>query len=315
MNKRSKVVRVQKLVLLFFYTGMLALCSCMDAIIDEELAREEDELIQQYLIDHEIDAVPTTSGLYYIETEEGDSTQPELDDYILIEFTGRSLRDNIMFATTDYSYAFANSIYSEDILYGPRKTMVNNLRYDGLKEGIQIMKEGGSAQLILPSYLAEKDYEPLIYEVTLLKVIKDPATYEQKLLDEYLKLLSITLNWRDDNSILTPKNGIYYIETEAGTKKMISEGDSITIAYEGKLLDGRVFDSYTEEKPLGLNITADFSLIPGFLQGIKLMSEGSSGILIIPYDMAYGIEGKDKKIPPYSTLVYNIKILNVFEQK
>ncbi|MBN1180713.1 MAG: FKBP-type peptidyl-prolyl cis-trans isomerase [Bacteroidales bacterium] len=310
MDSKKTRLNFKNLLGFILFIFLAIQTSCIKDIVDEELANEENKLIQQYIEDHEIDVTPMSSGLYYIEIEEGDSIQPVPGNYILIEFTGRYLKNEEIFATTDLNTAIANGIYSDDILYGPRKTLIDNLRYIGLIEGVSMMKEGGRAQLILPSYLAENDYVPLIYDVSLNKVIEDPEAYEDMMLEEYL-LSYNGPGW--DSSDNTPKrNEIIYFENNAGKGPNIIEGDSISIAYEGKLLDGRVFEFYSQDEPLNLKISRENISISGFLEGIQLMNEGASGTLIIPYDLAYGAEGKDKKIPPYSTLVYNLTILKIY---
>ncbi|MCL1835945.1 MAG: FKBP-type peptidyl-prolyl cis-trans isomerase [Treponema sp.] len=105
--------------------------------------------------------------------------------------------------------------------------------------------------------------------------------------------------------------------TESGLQyEVITEGDGpkpdpidmVRVHYEGTLLDGSVFDSsYARGEP------AEFSLmmvIPGWTEGLQLMSVGSKYRLFIPSDLAYGPQGRPQ-IPPYSTLIFEVELLDI----
>ena len=85
--------------------------------------------------------------------------------------------------------------------------------------------------------------------------------------------------------------------------------DQVRCHYEGKLIDGTVFDSsYKRGEPavFGLN-----QVIAGWTEGVQLMKEGGKHRLYIPYLLGYGERGAGSSIPPYSTLVFDIELLNV----
>ena len=99
--------------------------------------------------------------------------------------------------------------------------------------------------------------------------------------------------------------------------KVLSEGsgrspkatDTVRCHYEGRLLDGSVFDSsYQRGEP------ADFGLnqvIAGWTEGVQLMKEGAKYRFFIPYLLAYGERGAGSSIPPYSTLVFDVELIKV----
>jgi FKBP-type peptidyl-prolyl cis-trans isomerase len=84
--------------------------------------------------------------------------------------------------------------------------------------------------------------------------------------------------------------------------------DTVRVNYEGSLSNGTVFDSsYTRGEP------AEFPLngvIPGWTEGIQLMSEGGIYRFYIPSEMAYGSRGTPQ-IPPYSPLIFKVELLNI----
>ncbi|MDO3388680.1 FKBP-type peptidyl-prolyl cis-trans isomerase [Gilvimarinus sp. SDUM040013] len=103
-------------------------------------------------------------------------------------------------------------------------------------------------------------------------------------------------------------SGLQYKVLEAGDGIKPGEMDTVTVHYEGRLIDGSVFDSSYEREQ-----TATFALnqvIPGWTEGLQLMETGSKYQLYIPSDLAYG-PGGNQGIPPNSTLVFDVELIEV----
>ena len=84
---------------------------------------------------------------------------------------------------------------------------------------------------------------------------------------------------------------------------------SVQCHYEGTLIDGTLFDSSIkrgEPAVFGVN-----QVIPGWVEALQLMPEGSKWKLYIPSDLAYGARGAGEMIPPHSTLVFEVELLEV----
>jgi len=106
--------------------------------------------------------------------------------------------------------------------------------------------------------------------------------------------------------------------TESGLQyKVITEGDgkkpvvtdTVETHYEGKTLDGKIFDSSYQRGQ-----TATFPLngvIKGWTEALQLMSEGSKYELYIPHGLAYGEAGSGGTIEPYSTLTFTVELVAV----
>ena len=105
------------------------------------------------------------------------------------------------------------------------------------------------------------------------------------------------------------KSGLQYEVLQEGTGKSPKATDTVRCHYEGRLLDGTVFDSsYKRGEP------ADFGLnqvIPGWTEGVQLMKEGAKFRFTIPYLLAYGEQGAGASIPPFSTLVFDVELIKV----
>jgi FKBP-type peptidyl-prolyl cis-trans isomerase FklB len=109
--------------------------------------------------------------------------------------------------------------------------------------------------------------------------------------------------------ITVTKSGLQYEVLTEGTGKKPKATDTVRCHYEGRLLDGSVFDSSYKR-----NAPADFGLqqvIAGWTEGVQLMSEGSKFRFYIPYMLAYGEGGAGAMIPPFATLIFDVELIKV----
>jgi FKBP-type peptidyl-prolyl cis-trans isomerase len=111
--------------------------------------------------------------------------------------------------------------------------------------------------------------------------------------------------------VITTASGLQYEVIAEGTGARPGAGDTVQVHYEGTFLDGTVFDSsYSRGEP------AEFPLggvIPGWTEGLQLMTEGSTYRFFIPSDLAYGTQGSGSAIPPNSTLVFKVELLSIVD--
>lgn len=108
--------------------------------------------------------------------------------------------------------------------------------------------------------------------------------------------------------VKTTASGLQYKVIKPGSGKSVAESDMVKINYEGKLLDGTVFDSsYDKNEPIVLPVQG---MIPGFSEGLQLMKEGGSYELYIPGDLAYGETGTNG-IEPNSTLIFKVEMIEI----
>lgn len=119
----------------------------------------------------------------------------------------------------------------------------------------------------------------------------------------------IAQNAQDPDVIVTP-SGLQYKVLETGNGAMPIDGDRVKVNYEGTLIDGTVFDSsYERGEPIEFNLN---QVIPGWTEGLKLMPVGSTYMLYIPQELAYGENVRpDSPIPPFSALVFKVELLDI----
>ena len=112
----------------------------------------------------------------------------------------------------------------------------------------------------------------------------------------------------DQKQHKTP-GGVTYVVTRQGEGAKV--GDAIFVHYTGKLTDGTKFDSsYDDDQPLNLILGAG-RVIRGWEEGLQGMHVGEKRTLTIPPELAYGAEGRPPKIPPNSTLVFDVEMVGI----
>lgn len=109
--------------------------------------------------------------------------------------------------------------------------------------------------------------------------------------------------------VKTTASGLQYEVLTEGAGVKPSAADSVTVHYTGKLIDGTVFDSSVDRgEPATFGVT---QVIPGWVEGLQLMSEGAKWRLYIPGNLAYGANGAGNLIGPNATLIFDVELLKV----
>jgi len=179
----------------------------------------------------------------------------------------------------------------------------NNLRtagmdfdYDAFADGVRAMLE----EALTPQFSEQEAME--IIE-TALQESTDRQSAQNRLLEEEF----LARNMGKPGVIVTPSGLQYEIIADTAGEK--PEPDSVVrVRYMGTFSDGSPFDSSIEEE--GAYIPLDM-VIPGWTEGLLLMSVGSNYRLFIPSYLAYGRDGIQPIIPPYSTLIFTVELLEI----
>lgn len=208
----------------------------------------------------------------------------------------------------------------------------------GLEEGLQMLSEGDSASFKMPldslfkkTFMApipdfldssasmiftmkvikvqnkeafEKDQQKLMEE-RRAQMEKQMAQQEQidvKLIEEYVAANNLAVQ-------KTP-SGLNYIIRKQGKGKKPAAGSLVTVNYTGKLLNGSIFDSSEGKAPLEFPVGVG-QVIPGWDEGISLLSEGTVATLIIPSKLGYGPMAMGPNLPANSILVFEVELVKI----
>ena len=109
--------------------------------------------------------------------------------------------------------------------------------------------------------------------------------------------------------IVTLPSGLQYEVITEGNGKKPSATDKVKCHYEGTLIDGTLFDSSIKRgQPAVFGVN---QVIRGWVEALQLMSEGSKWRLFIPSELGYGAQQAGEMIPPHSTLILEVELIEV----
>jgi FKBP-type peptidyl-prolyl cis-trans isomerase FklB len=109
--------------------------------------------------------------------------------------------------------------------------------------------------------------------------------------------------------VITTASGLQYKVVKEGTGKKPSASNTVKVHYEGRLIDGKVFDSSIKRgEPIEFPLNG---VIAGWTEGVQLMSVGSKYTFFIPSQLAYGEQGAGSDIGPNETLIFEVELLDI----
>ena len=120
------------------------------------------------------------------------------------------------------------------------------------------------------------------------------------------KIISIT------KGMEKTKSGLFHLIENKGNNDFPSIGSTVSVHYTGKLVDGTIFDSsYQRNNPISF-VLGKGQVIEGWDEGLLKMAKGGSGKFVIPSNLAYGENGAGGIIPPNSTLIFDLELIDFF---
>jgi FKBP-type peptidyl-prolyl cis-trans isomerase FkpA len=299
---------------------------------EEERKRHEKEVIQKYLSDNGVaEDKKTEGGIYFIEETPGNGASPVEGDYVIINYAGKYL-EGLKIRETNYdslkSQWSAAATY-ENFLFGP-SIIPFGQNVSGINEGLSMMREGGKATLIIPSDKAFYDYNPLLYEIELLKVVRNPVTYADSLLEAYL-----AENGFDASTLMIKGNDTIWFKEiltpDPSDTVTVETNDEVYFRFAGLLIDefrdtsNDTFDTnfgladdpimliYGKTKiSSGSMITPSTGFPAGLSMALDSMRQGTHAMAVLPYNQAFGYKGLINStyrytiIPTYQHVVYDI---------
>lgn len=147
---------------------------------------------------------------------------------------------------------------------------------------------------------------------------QDAQAFLQKYMTEQQKILSdknlkageayLSKN-KSEKGVVTLPSGLQYKIVTEGKGVKPKATDTVTVNYEGTLINGKVFDSsYQRGQPVSFPVNG---VIKGWTEALQLMPEGSTWMLYIPANLAYGTQQPSPDIGPNSTLVFKVNLVSI----
>jgi FKBP-type peptidyl-prolyl cis-trans isomerase FklB len=197
------------------------------------------------------------------------------------------------------SYAFgvyfATSLMQDSIELNP--ILVAKALLDG-KEG-KLLMEDNIARGFIYAYMNEKDQAKRAKEAELNKVrYKDAIAQGDSFLQKN----------KERPGVLVTASGLQYEVIKMGTGPKPTPTSEVKVHYKGTLMNGTQFDASDPKNPVQFLVTG---VIKGWTEALQLMPVGSIFKLYIPQDLAYGADGAGDVIKPYSTLIFEVELLEI----
>ncbi len=195
-------------------------------------------------------------------------------------------------------------IFMEKVSYALGMSIANNLMASGVKninveEFVKAVKASMAGQE--PAMSVAEAQQVLNDFFTKLQEEQTAAVKKEG--EEYL-----AQNAKKEGVVTLP-SGLQYKVLVAGNGATPKASDSVECHYEGRLIDGSVFDSsYQRGQTATFGVT---QVIAGWVEALQLMKEGDKWQLYIPYNLAYGERGAGAQIPPYATLIFDVELVKV----
>lgn len=176
------------------------------------------------------------------------------------------------------------------------QNVVNKIKTGDRIESVTIIRVGEDAEKFVCTKQAFSD---------LVEKVEEEANKKEA---EEQKKIDREIDNRYPGAIKTPSGLKYVVLKEGSGDKSPKYGQNVTVHYQGTFLNGKIFDSSVlRGEPATFKIG---QVIEGWNEALQTMKKGEKRTLIIPYQLGYGIHGYPGVIPPKSTLIFDVELLD-----
>ncbi len=197
----------------------------------------------------------------------------------------------------------------QKVSYAIGKDIGKNLKMQGIDIQLAEFMQGIKNGLNDKSYFTEEELTAILtqFQQDMMakrneknKLIGDK---NQKEGEEYLAANAAK------EGVITTESGLQYKVIKSGSGPKPAKTDRVKVHYTGTYINGEKFDSsYDRNEPMTFAVTG---VIPGWTEALLMMSPGDKWELAIPYNIAYGANGKPPVIEPYKTLLFEVELLEI----
>jgi len=259
----------------------------------------------------------TENGLHYKLVEQKSGKEAVVGNYMKVLIEHRSMNDEVLIAPTITTFPIEKAAFEGDFMEGLVMLSVGDSASFVVNTEAFFMKTIGAPEL--PPFASKnkvmkvnirvldiKTQEEYVETENLMKQELERQYTQLKeqevvLLQEYLKHNKITQR--------PTESGLIFIQTSPGKGPKLMAGQTIRCHLTGKLLDGQVFESTLGRDPEVITVGSP-ELIDGLNEALLMMSPGGKAKVILPSSIGFGESDISSPIPPFSTLIFELNVLN-----
>ncbi len=192
-------------------------------------------------------------------------------------------------------------------------SIAQNMKQDGFKVDAELLAQGIKEEMdsTKKKLLPAEEMNSFMQEFMMKQHQKKQAEAGVEATDNKKKGTEFLAKNKSNPKVKTTASGLQYevLQEGDGTTKPKAT-DVVQVKYTGKLLNGTVFDSTDKNggAPSDINLS---NVIPGWTEGIQLMSKGAKYRFYIPSDLAYGDQGAGGASPGGSTIIFVVELVNI----
>lgn len=255
------------------------------------------------------------SGLEYKIVENNAKEKVQEGELMIAYITYKTDKDSVVFSTyttekrsTVFPVGKAENIGDMNeafLLLGPKDSALFKLPADSIFKGnVKRPPFAGKGTFIHVGIRVDT----VMSKEAFSKIAEEKSLIQKKVDDDLIK------EYLTANNLSAKKtaSGLYYIIEKNGYGSNAKPGNSISVLYTGKLLDGTVFDASEKNgrEPFKVEL-GTHAVIAGWDEGLTYFNNGSKGILLIPSYLAYGDHEYPGRIPANSVLIFQIEVTNI----
>jgi len=252
----------------------------------------------------------------------------QLDNIVTFQVVEKTEKDSVLFSTYNAGHPVqikvqpsANVADLMDIfpLLAAQDSAIVRVPVDSVFKGHETER---------PAFLAAKSNIVFFIKIVKVQSLTEALAERNAAIAKMQQDELISANkYIADNKLVvkaTPTGLRYVVTQPAPTGRKPLVGDTLLVNYTGRTLNGKVFDSSVQSvaQAAGLQqpdrkyepikvVVGQGQVIPGWDEGLLLLTQGSKAVFVIPSTLAYGAQGAGQDIAPYSTLVFDVEVVKV----
>ncbi len=257
-----------------------------------------------------------SSDTYYKLLKVGETEEkPNYTDYVTVDLAYRTMEDSLFFLArrkfqiSEPAFEGAIDECFKMMSVGDSVSFILNAgKFFNETLGIRIphfLEQGGDFKVDVSMLNFQSEADFISEKEQFLSWINDFSEYERVFLEQYLDKRVL--------NVAPSGSGLYYKILNEGHGEKVKRGDTISVHYEGRFLNGDFFDSTKKRNlPFDFVFGQEWQVVKGLEEAIGQMKEGEHSLFVLPSHLAFGNSGSSTGIiPPFTSVIFEVELLNI----